>query len=223
MKRRGKAGSQPVKSRRRKTTRSKARKAIASPRARPKKPAELIRERDEALQQQAATAEILKLISSSPADTQPVFEAIVRSGLKLFPDAAIFIAVPDGDKLRPAAFAGTDPDRAKTWARQWPIPFTREYMHSLAFLDRKTVDIPDAREAPPELAIGAKNFLPTGYRALTIMPLMRGRTAIGTLSVVRLAPGKLSDQAKCSAEDLRRTGRHRHREHAGAQRAARVA
>ena len=65
-------------------------------------------------------------------------------------------------------------------------------MHSRAFLDRKTVDIPDAREAPPELAVGAKNFLPTGYRALTIMPLMRGRTAIGTLSVVRLAPGKLS-------------------------------
>jgi hypothetical protein len=41
--------------------------------------AQLARERDEALQQQAATAEILKLISSSPADTQPVFEAIVRN------------------------------------------------------------------------------------------------------------------------------------------------
>ena len=74
------------------------------------------------------------------------------------------------------------------------IRLNREYMHGLAFLDRKTVDIPDAREAPPELAVGAKNFLVTGYRALTIMPMMRGRTAIGTLSVVRLAPGKLSDR-----------------------------
>ena len=156
--------------------------------------ARLARERDEALHQQAATAEILRMISASPADTQPVFEAIVQSGLKLFPDAAIFIALPDGDKLRAAAFAGTDPDRAKAWARQWPVPLTREYMHGLAFLDRKTVDIPDAREAPPELAAGAKNFLTTGYRALTIMPMMRGRTAIGSLSVVRLAPGKLSDR-----------------------------
>ncbi|HET8974615.1 MAG TPA: GAF domain-containing protein, partial [Pseudolabrys sp.] len=156
--------------------------------------AQIQRERDEALQQQAATAEILKLISSSPADTQPVLDAIVRSGLKLFPDAAIFIALPDGDKLRAAAFVATDPNRAKMWAHQWPIPLTREYMHSLAFLDRKTVDIPDAREAPPELAVGAKNFLPTGYRALTIMPMMRGRTVIGTLSVVRLAPGPLSDR-----------------------------
>ena len=156
--------------------------------------AQIRRERDEALQQQAATEEILKLISSSPADAQPVFEAIVRNGLKLFPDAAIAIALPDGDKLRAAAFVATDPDGAKAWARQWPIPLNREYMHGLAFLDRKTVDIPDAREAPPELAVGAKNFLATGYRALTIMPMMRGRTAIGTLSVVRLAPGKLSDR-----------------------------
>ena len=160
--------------------------------------AQLARERDEALQQQAATAEILKLISSSPADTQPVFEAIVRNGLKLFPDAAIFIALPHGNELRAAAFVATDPNREKMWARQWPIPLTREYMHSLAFLDRKTVDIPDARDAPPELAVGAKNFLPTGYRALTIMPMMRGRTAIGTLSVVRLAPGKLSARQKAA-------------------------
>src|SRR6187401_1304640 len=149
MNRRSKAGRQPVKTRRRKTTRSKARKATASPelaRGPQKLPSDLARERDEALHQQAATAEILKLISSSPADTQPVFEAIVRSGLKLFPDAAIFIALPDGDKLRAAASAGTDSDRAKAWARQWPIPLTREYMHSLAFLDRTTVDIPDARQ-----------------------------------------------------------------------------
>src|SRR5262245_50034340 len=152
------------------------------------------RERDEALHQQAATAEILRLISSSPADPQPVFDAIVQSGLKLFPGAAIFIALPDGDKLRAAAFAEADPVRAKAWARRWPVPLTRDYMHGVAFLDRKTLDIPDGRKAAPELAAGAKNFLPSGYRAVTVMPLMRGRTAIGTLSVVRLAPVKLSDR-----------------------------
>src|SRR5262245_2740081 len=156
--------------------------------------ARLTRERDVALHQQAATAEILKLISSSPADTQPVFDAIVQSGLKLFPGAAIFIALPDGNKLRAAAFAEADPVRAKAWKRRWPVPLTREYFHGVAFLDRKILDIPDGRKAPPELAAGAKNFLPSGYRAVTVMPLMRGRTAIGTLSVVRLAPGKLSDR-----------------------------
>src|SRR6186997_2625400 len=154
--------------------------------------AQIQRERDEALHQQAATAEILKLISASPTDTQPVFDAIVQSGLKIFPDAAIFIALPDGDKLRAAAFAEADPIRAKAWARRWPVPITREYFHGIAFLDQKILDIPDGRKAPPELAVGAKNFLPSGYRAVTVVPMMRGHTAIGTISVVRLAPGKLS-------------------------------
>jgi two-component system, NtrC family, sensor kinase len=154
--------------------------------------AALKRERDEALQQQAATAEILRVISSSPADTQPVFEAIVQSGLKLFPDAAILIALPDGDRLRAAAYAETNPARVKAMLSVWPIPLTREYNQAIAILDRKMVDIPDGREAPSEFASGARYFLTTGYRAITIMPMMRGREAIGTLSVVRVAPGPLS-------------------------------
>src|SRR5262245_43075599 len=201
-----------------------ARKATRRPTAAAKDTtvAHLTRERDDALHQQAATAEILKLIRNSPADTQPVFDAIVQSGLKLFPGAAMFIALPDGDKLRATAFAATDPDHAKLWRSRWPIPLTREYMHSAAFLDRKVVDIPDARQPPPELAVGAKNFLPTGYRAVTIVPLMRGRTAIGTISVVRLAPGKLSkrqvaalktyaDQAVIAVENTRMLNELRHR------------
>ena len=141
------------------------------------------RERDEALHQQAATAEILKMISSSPSDTQPVFEAIVQSGLKLFPDAAILIVLPDGDKLRAAAFADTDPVRAKALLRRWPVPLTREYNHAIAILDRRMIDIPDARDAPSELATGAQYFLTTGYRAITIMPMMRGGDAIGALRI----------------------------------------
>jgi two-component system, NtrC family, sensor kinase len=154
--------------------------------------AALKRERDEALQQQAATAEILRVISSSPADTQPVFETIVQSGLKLFPDAAILIALPDGDRLRAAAYAETNPARVKAMLSVWPIPLTREYNQAIAILDRKMVDIPDGREAPSEFASGARYFLRTGYRAITIMPMMRGSEAIGTLSVVRVVPGPLS-------------------------------
>ena len=56
------------------------------------------------------------------------------------------------------------------------------------------IDIPDARDAPSELATGAQYFLTTGYRAITIMPMMRGGDAIGALSVVRAAPGALSDK-----------------------------
>jgi signal transduction histidine kinase len=56
------------------------------------------------------------------------------------------------------------------------------------------LDIPDVEHAPADLAVGAKNFLRSGYQAVTIVPLMRGDLAIGALSVVRVAPGPLSDK-----------------------------
>jgi two-component system NtrC family sensor kinase len=154
----------------------------------------LFNETKEALERQTATAEILSVISSSPTDTQPVFDAIVESGLKLFSDAAISIALPDGDKVRAVAVAESDPARAETLRRFSPFPLTRDYMHGTAILDRRVVDVPDAENAPAELETGARNFLASGYRAVTIMPMMRGDVAIGTLSVVRLAPGPLSDK-----------------------------
>jgi adenylate cyclase len=154
----------------------------------------LKRELKEALERQNATAEILRIISSSPTDTQPVFEAIVQSGLILFPDAAIFVALPDGDQVKAAALAEPDHARAEAWRRRFPFPLTRDYMHGLAILDAKMLDIPDVAEAPADLAVGAQNFLASGYRAITIIPMMRGETAIGALSVVRLAPGPLSGE-----------------------------
>jgi GAF domain-containing protein len=154
----------------------------------------LFNETTEALERQTATAEILRVISSSPTDTQPVFEAIVQSGLKLFPGGAISIALPEGDQVLAAAVAEADPKRAIAWRERFPFPLTREYMHSVAILDGRLLDIPDVEAAPADLARGAKNFLASGYRALTIMPMMRGGGAIGALSVVRLAPGPLSDK-----------------------------
>jgi GAF domain-containing protein len=56
------------------------------------------------------------------------------------------------------------------------------------------VDIPDVADAPAEFVAGGQNFLTSGNRAITIMPMMRGDAAIGALSVVRLTPGPLSDK-----------------------------
>ena len=60
----------------------------------------------ESLQQQTATSDILEVISNSPTDSQPAFDAIVRSGLKLFPDAAVAISLPDADQIKLAAIGG---------------------------------------------------------------------------------------------------------------------
>ena len=151
-------------------------------------------ELSESLEQQTATAKILSVISNSLTDTQPVFDAIVECGVELFPGAAISIALPDGDMVKLAAMAESDPVRAEAWRRRFPFPLTRDYMHSFAILDRRVVDIPDVEQAPAEFAVGKKNFLESGYRAVTIMPMLRGGSAIGVLSVVRLAPGPLTDK-----------------------------
>ena len=157
--------------------------------------ARLSRELSEAFEQQAATADILNIISNSPTDTQPVFDAIVQSGLKLFPDALISLALRYGNTINAAAIAEPDPEGAEAWRRSISrTPLSREYMHGTAMLDRKIVDIPDVRNAPAELATGARNFLTSGYRAITITPMMRRNEAIGLLSVVRRTPGPLSDK-----------------------------
>src|SRR6476646_2889558 len=155
----------------------------------------LSRELSEAFEQQTATADILNIISNSPTDTQPVFDAIVQSGLKLFPGALISLGLRYGDMINAAAIAERDPERAEAWRRTIShTPFTREYMHGAAMLDCRVVDIPDERNAPAELSAGARNFLTSGYRAITITPMMRRNEAIGLLSVVRRTPGPLSDK-----------------------------
>ena len=154
----------------------------------------LLNETRDALERQTATAEILRVISSSPTDTQPVFDAIVDSGRKLFTGATISVALPDGDQVRAVAVAAADAALAQAWRSRFPFPLTHAYMHSRAILDAKMVDFPDVETAPPELAPGASNFLASGYRAVTIMPMRRGNSAIGAISVVRRVPGPLADK-----------------------------
>jgi GAF domain-containing protein/anti-sigma regulatory factor (Ser/Thr protein kinase) len=155
---------------------------------------QLTRELSEAHQREAAAAEVLNVISRSNFQVQPVFDSIVQSGLKLFSGAAITIAVPDGDLVKAVAVAEPDPARAAALWRRFPVPLTREYINGVAILDCRSVDIADVEQAPPELAAGARNVRDGGNRAIAVMPMKRGDVAIGALSVVRLAPGPLSDR-----------------------------
>jgi signal transduction histidine kinase len=150
------------------------------------------RELADAQEQLTTTAEILEVIRASLSNTQPVFDAIVESGVRLFPGAAVSIALVEDGMVKAAAVAERDPVRAELWRQRFPFPLTREYMHSVAILDRKMLDVPDVGNAPAEMEVGRRNFLGSGYRAATFIPLMRGETAIGALSVVRVTTGTLT-------------------------------
>jgi two-component system NtrC family sensor kinase len=107
--------------------------------------ARLLGELRESLQQQTTTSEILEVISNSPTDTQPAFDAIVRSGLKLFPDAVVVISLPDGDSVKLAAIDGADQHDREALRARYPLPLSREYITSTAILDRREMDFADAR------------------------------------------------------------------------------
>ena len=154
----------------------------------------LFSETKEALEQQTATAEILRVMSASPADVQPVFEAIVRSGIRLFEGAGVTVTRPENGQVHLMAIAERDPERARRWTERFPFPLTREYMHGVAILDCRMVDMPDVEQMDESFAAGKRNFAASGYRAMTVVPMVKDGAAIGTIAVVRDAAGPLSDK-----------------------------
>jgi len=135
MRRRSKAGPERAKSRRRKTITPKARGGLKTTRRRNPSSAnhktrsavaQLTRERDEALEREKATAEVLRVISSSTGGLEPVFEAILGNAVRLCEAKFGNIFLHEGGELRiianhnmPAAFVEArrrrgSPDRALT-------------------------------------------------------------------------------------------------------------
>ena len=76
----------------------------------------LFNETKEALEQQTATAEILRVISGSITDTQPVFDAIVRSCQRLFGGKAVALALPNGAMIESVAFASDGLAHGDGWS-----------------------------------------------------------------------------------------------------------
>src|SRR5262245_37305 len=149
---------------------------------------ELRRELAEAREQQAATAEILWVISSSPTDLQHVFTEIAASAARLCDayDATIFQA--DGEILRLVAHHGPIPSTAHG------RPLKRGIVTAHAILDRRTIQVPDLQaetDAYPESRDLARR---DGHRTLLAVPLIRADQAIGAITIRRTEVRSFSDK-----------------------------
>jgi two-component system, NtrC family, sensor kinase len=185
MKRRSKAGDEPPKARRRTTAARKSRiapKAVhhhnSSAAREETKAARLDRERDEALQQQRATADVLKAISRSNFDLQVVFETLVESAAKLCKADFADIWRPNGSSYRVAASYQTTAAQ-KEYLATLPITPGRGSCVGRTLLEAKIVHIPDIRE-DAEYALDLKEL---GERRTTLgVPLLRDGKPIGVIA-----------------------------------------
>src|SRR4029077_20208683 len=139
------------------------------------------RDLTEALEQQTATSEVLRVIASSPTELQPVLDALVANAVKLAGAKQGHIRQSDGEFLRVVAHFNESPERIAVMQSN-PLPLNPNIPGVQAFLERKPVHLLDAQlEAP------AGQFLArqTGARTLLAVPLLREGTGIGTITIWR--------------------------------------
>ena len=152
----------------------------------------LFNETKEALERQTATAEILKVISGSPTDVQPVFDTIAGAAQKLCNASSGLVFTFDGKLIHLAAIANMDPAGADAWRNAFPRPPSRDTASTRAVLTRSIVAIPDVLD-DPDYVVGPA-AASTGFRSALAVPLMREGNPIGVVGVGRTEPGPFPDK-----------------------------
>jgi two-component system, NtrC family, sensor kinase len=164
----------------------------------------------EALEQQAATSEILRVIRSSPSNVQPVFDAVAESAARLCESFDSAVWRREGDRLILVAHHGAIP---QTGSESF-LPLVRGTVGGRSVLDGRTVHIADIQTEGDKFPNTSENARRQGYRTILSVPLMREGVAIGAI-VLRRAETRLfserqiallqtfADQAVIAIENVR--------------------
>ena len=153
----------------------------------------LFNETKEALERQTATAEILRVISGSVTDTQPVFEAIVQSCRRLFGGKAVHLAMPRGDMIEDVAFASDAPaPKGVGFLKPWPLD--RGSGAGTCILEGRVIAVADTVEGAKRFARMPDLAIALGYRSCLFVPLLKEGRALGSLAILRETAGDFDAQ-----------------------------
>lgn len=146
-------------------------------------------ELNEAREQLAATADILKVIAASPSDAVPVFEAIANSANRLIGGFSTAVYRVIDDVVHLVAFTPTDPEADD--ALKTIFPLHRSQVPSLTMVQNgQTAQIADAEKADTQ---SRRIAHARGWRSVTFTPLMNGNAFIGFIACTRRRVGILED------------------------------
>src|ERR1700728_4828515 len=189
---------------------------------------EFTSERDEALERHTATADILKVIASSPSNVQPVFEAIAERSKRLVDALSTTVFRLEDGVMHLRAFTSTGPEADAALKAMFPAPLSN-FSWGDAINSGEIHRVVDT-----ELEIEGMRKLARrrGYRSMLFVPLLRDRKPIGVIAVTREEPGpfiehhvqllktfadqaviaienvRLFDEVQARTEDLRESLRH---------------
>jgi signal transduction histidine kinase len=151
---------------------------------------------NEALEQQTATAEVLRVIASSPTDEARVLEAIVVAAERLTDYGGAMIQRRHGDTFVEVAMQGESRRRVEAFMTEsHAVRFSRNSISGRAILERRTIHLPDVVAAVERDYSDSRANIPhMGQRSQLTVPLLGGDQSLGVLTVHRFELRPFTEQ-----------------------------
>ncbi len=143
----------------------------------------------ESLEQQTATSDVLRVISSSPTNVQPVFDAIAESAVRLCDGQFSFVMRFDGKTMYFASCCGLTAEGLMAFQSILPMPAGEDTASGRAIVRRSIVEIPDVDADPFYGAQGQGLAKAVTYRSIAAIPLVHEGNPIGAIAVARANAG----------------------------------
>jgi GAF domain-containing protein len=156
--------------------------------------ARLLNELRQSLEQQTATADVLRVISSSPTNVQPVFDSIAESAVRLCGGQFSFVVRFDGKVMNNASSFGLSAEGLNAFRSMLPLPASEDTASGRAILRRAVVEISDVEADPAYSAQAQLLAHAVTYRSIVAVPLLHEGDPIGTIAVARANAGAFPER-----------------------------